>query len=276
MRSMVRRNITLYFRDKANVFFSMLSIMIIIALYALFLGQGYWGSDGIRDSWLMSGVLAVATLTTALGAFVVMVEDKANKIAKGFYASPVKRSHIATAYMISPFVVSVIMTILTALGFGAYIALTDGYMPDTGALLQIMGLILLSSITATAIACFMVSFMKTISVYGTVSTIVGTLAGFLMGIYMPIGILPRAVQTVMMLFPPSHAAMLFRQILMEQPLETISATGYDVTNLKETLGVIFYFGEFEVTPAVSITFLVATTIFFFGLSIINIRKAKVG
>jgi len=274
---MLKRNIKLYFRDKTNMFFSMLSVMIIIVLFALFLGQGNWGSDEIRDSWLMAGVLAVASLTTALGAFSVMVEDKVNKIYKGFYASPIKRSHIAAAYMLSPFIVSVIMTIITAVAFGAYIILTGGNMPGGIKLLQLFGLVLLSSVSVTAIICFIISFLKTNSTYGTISTIVGTLAGFLMGIYIPVGNLPVAVQTVIMLFPPAHAAKLFRQILMEKPLEVAfkNAPSDIVPNLesiKETLGVVFKLGTFEITPVISIAFLSITTIVFFGLSVMKIRK----
>ena len=277
MISMLKRNIRLYFRDKTNMFFSMLSVMIIIVLFALFLGQGNWGSDEIRDSWLMAGVLAVASLTTALGAFSVMVEDKVNKIYKGFYASPIKRSHIAAAYMLSPFIVSVIMTIITAFVFGAYIILTGGNMPGGIKLLQLFGLVLLSSVSVTAIICFIISFLKTNSTYGTISTIVGTLAGFLMGIYIPVGNLPVAVQTVIMLFPPAHAAKLFRQILMEKPLEVAfkNAPSDIVPNLesiKETLGVVFKLGTFEITPVISIAFLSITAIVFFGLSVMKIRK----
>jgi multidrug/hemolysin transport system permease protein len=275
MKSMVKRNIMLYFRDKANVFFSMLSVLIIIALFAVFLGQGDWGSDEIRDSWLMAGVLAVATVTTALGAFSTMVEDKVDKIAKGFYASPVKRSHITAAYIISPFVVSVIMTTITAIGFGIYIVATGGDMPGVAGLLQLMGLILLSSITSTAIVCFVVSLIKTNSAFVTISTIVGTLSGFLMGIYIPIGILPNAVQNVIMLFPPSHAASLFRRILMDIPLNTAfgdAAGSYELAELRENLGVVFSFGDFEITTVMSIVFLLGTATLFFSLSVMSMRK----
>jgi len=274
MKSMVKRNIKLYFRDKTNMFFSMLSVLIIVALFALFLGAGNWGSDEIRDSWLMAGVLAVATLTTSLGAFSVMVEDKANKITKGFYASPVKRSHITTGYILSPFIVSVIMTTITAIAFGAYIIVIGGEMLSITSLLQLLGLILLSSLSATAMVCFIVSFIKSNSAFGTISTIIGSLSGFLMGIYMPIGNLPNAMQTILGLFPPFHAAMLFRQILMERPLEMAfeGAPLADLQELQEILGVVFSFGDFEVTPIVSIAILIASAMLFFGLSVMNMRK----
>ena len=275
MKSMLTRNVKLYFKDKANVFFSMLSIIMIIVLFALFLGQGNFGGTDIMNSWLMAGVLGVAAVTTSLGAFTVMVEDKVGKITKGFYASPIKRSHIAASYILSPFIVSVMMTVLTAIVFGLYIVATGGDLPAMAGIIQIAGLMLLSSIMATAMVCFIVSYIKTNSVFGTVSAILGTLIGFLMGIYMPIGQLPGPIQIVIMLFPPSHAAMLYRRILMERPLEaamTAAPYAMDWTRLKETLGVVFMFGDVEIAPVMSIVYMVVAAGVFFGLSLMNIRK----
>ncbi|MCL2280126.1 MAG: ABC transporter permease [Oscillospiraceae bacterium] len=274
MNPMMKRNIKLYFRDKTNMFFSMLSVLIMVAVFALFLGAGDWGGEGIRDSWLMAGVMAMATLTTSLGAFSRMIEDKEDKVAKGFFASPIKRSHITISYIVSPFVVSVIMTTITGIAFGAYILATGGELPDATGILQVLGLILLSSITATPLVCFIVSFLKTVSAFGTISTIIGTLAGFLMGIYMPIGNAPSAVQIIMMLFPPSHAATLFRQVLMERPMELAlyGAPAEIAQEINENLGVVFTVGTFEITPVMSIIYMIASAMLFFGLSAMIMRR----
>ena len=274
---MLSRNIKLYFRDKANVFFSMLSVIMIIMLFALFLGQGNWGGTEIMNSWLMAGVLGVAAVTTSLGAFSVMVEDKVGKITKGFYASPIKRSHIAASYILSPFIVSLIMTVLTAIAFGLYNVANGVDLPSAAGMFRIAGLVMLSSLMATAMVCFIVSFIKTNSTFGTISAILGTLIGFLMGIYMPIGNLPGPIQTLIMLFPPSHAAMLYRRILMERPLE--SAMSYapyamDWARLQEDLGVVFMFGDMEIAPIVSVVYLAASAVVFFGLSVMSVSKVS--
>ena len=39
MMAFAKRNILLYFRDKTTVFFSLLAVIILIALYVLFLGD---------------------------------------------------------------------------------------------------------------------------------------------------------------------------------------------------------------------------------------------
>jgi multidrug/hemolysin transport system permease protein len=276
MKTLIKRNMKLYFRDKANIFFSMLAILIIIALFALFLGEGFnVGSDDILRTWLMAGVLSVAAITTTIGSFEIIISDRVNKTAKGFYASPVKRSHITASYILSPFIAGVLMSTLTAIGFGIYIVARGGEMPGFVGLVQLFGLILLSNLTGSAILCFVVSLIKTLSAWNTIGSIIGIMSGFLMGVYMPVGNLPSAVQYTMVAFPPFHSAMLFRQILMEIPVETAylaSAGELDVVQLHEVLGVFFRFGDFTVTPFVSVVYLIVSGLFFYGLSVINMHK----
>jgi len=236
---------------------------------------GEWGGDLIRDAWLMAGVLAVASLTTSLGAFTTVVEDRVFAITKGLYASPVKRSHITAGYIISPFIVSLLMTGVTAVGFSIFVVANGGQLPGFVGMLQLVGVMLVSGISATAIVCFIVSFIKATSTLGTVRTIIGTLCGFLMGIYLPIGILPAPIQTTIMLFPPSHAALLFRQILLVYPLEATfygAPAGY-AEALKAELGITFSFGSFEITPLMSIAYLLICAAVFFGLAAFSMRKA---
>ncbi|HOV70418.1 MAG TPA: ABC transporter permease, partial [Clostridia bacterium] len=84
------RNLKLFFRDKAAVFFSLLAVFIIIALYALFLSdmqvnqlKVFAGEKTARflvDSWIMAGILAVNSVTITLGAFGVIINDEERKI----------------------------------------------------------------------------------------------------------------------------------------------------------------------------------------------------
>lgn len=268
MNALLTRNLKLYFKDKTNVFFSMLSVLIIIVLFVFFLGQGgSWDAD-VRDSWLMAGILAVAGFTTSMAALSPIVEDKANKIAKGFYASPIKRSQITASYILSAFIIGVIMTVLTAVGFAIFFRVNGVEVISAANVLSLLGLILLATLNSTAVGCFIVSLLKTVNANNTVQTILNTLAGFLMGIYMPIGSFDGLLSYLMMSFPPSQSAMLFRQILMDQPLSQVP----DADAWRQILGAAFSFGNFEITPLISILYLLATTLLFFGLSVFNMKK----
>ncbi len=284
MSVVIKRNLKIFFRDKSAVLFSLLAIFIIIALYAVFLGdvwlddsmKGIKNADVLMNTWLVAGLLAVASVTTTMGAFGVMIDDKVRKIDKDFRSSPMKSNLITGGYIGSAFIIGVIMSLVTVLVSEIYIVLNGGELITPLALIKVILLVLFTTLTNTSIVCFIVSFFKSNSAFSTASTIIGTLIGFLTGIYLPIGALPDSVQTVIKLFPVSHAASLFRQVLMEDAMQSAFAeipANY-LNEFKEYMGVIFRFGSSAVSPWISVLILVFTSAIFYGLSILNMSKRR--
>lgn len=284
MKSFAIRNLKVFFRDKSSVFFSLLSVFIIIGLYALFLGD-VWASSfkqigNIRflmDSWMMAGLLAVTTVTATMGAFGIMVEDETRKFNKDFYSSPLKRSSITMGYLLSAFVIAVIMSIVALIVIEAYIVIGGGSLLSFASIVQVLLLIMLSAFSNTAILFFIASFFKSQNAFATASTIIGTLIGFLTGIYLPIGQLPSVVQMVVKLFPPSHAALLLRQAIMAAPLSDAFAGApvQAAAQFKQTMGVTFDIGGKTLMPIISILVLVATALVFYALTLWRVgRKRK--
>jgi multidrug/hemolysin transport system permease protein len=283
MIAFAKRNILLFFRDKSAVFFSLLAVFIIIGLYALFLGE-VWTSSlteienprFLMDSWIMAGLIAVTSITTTMGAFGIMVDDRTRKITKDFYSSPVKKSSIAGGYIISSYIIGVIMSIVALVLAEIYIVVNGGEILPLLSFIKIFALILLSTLTNTSIVLFVVSFFKSQNAFATASTIMGTLIGFLTGIYLPVGNLPEAVQFVVKIFPVSHGASLFRKVMMEIPLnrsfEKVPA-GY-LEEFNEMMGVTFTFGNYKVASLVSIFILIITSLIFYGLAILNMSRKK--
>jgi len=282
MSALIKRNIKLYYKDKINIFLSLLSVLIIIGLFVLVLGDMVltsWMEDleqpeVLMYSWLAAGVVAVAAITIATGAFDVVVGDRVKKINKGFYVSPVKRREIVSGYILGGFMVVAFMTLVIFLLWSLYILWIGGAALSIVGYLQALGVILLSSFMGTAIVLFIASLIKSHSAFNTVATILGTLMGFLMGIYFPIGALPEAVQTAVRLFPPAHGGMLLRRIIMAPAMEQ-SFYGIPVEvveEFEETMGMVFRFGEFEFTPLMSVMLMLGTAAVFYGLSVLNMRK----
>jgi len=285
MITFMNRNLKVFFRDRASVFFSLLAVFIIIGLYVLFLGdvwvggmEDITGARQLMDSWLISGLLAVTSVTTTLGAFGILVDDRVKKIDKDFYAAPIKRSSITAGYLVSVFLIGIIMSLVTLVLAEIYFVVNGGELLGIAAAGKVLGLIVLACLSNTAMMCFVVSFFKSQNAFAVASTIVGTLIGFLAGVYLPIGELPAAVQTVVKVFPPSHAAMLFRQVVMVNPLDTSfgGAPAEYLEGFSETMGVTFQFGDFTVTPWMSIVYLLVVAVIFYGLSMLNMaRKNRV-
>jgi multidrug/hemolysin transport system permease protein len=276
------RNLKVFFRDRASVFFSLLSVFIIIGLYVLFLGNvltsGMSNFKGnvrfLMDSWIMAGLLAVTSLTTTMGAYGIMIEDKTKKVLKDFTASPVRRSALVGGYILSSFIIGVIMSVITFVLAEVYIVAYGGELMSLAGMLRVFLCILLSVLSSSAMVFFMVSFFKSTNAFATASTVIGTLVGFLTGIYIPIGSLPASVQTAIRIFPVSHAGALMRQIMMEAPLKAAGLPAEAEEGFRLSMGVNYKFGDTILSPAASIVILLATAVVFYALALVNVSRKR--
>jgi multidrug/hemolysin transport system permease protein len=287
MQNLIKRNLWVFFRDRSAVFFSFLSVIIIIALYALFLADTQVQSlksmvgdaEDIRflvDSWIMGGLLAVNTVTVSLGALAVMVRDQETKAMRDFMTAPIRRTTIVFSYIISAFIIGVVITVVGLFAMELYITVAGGQWLSMASMVKTISVLLLCVINSTAMLFFITSFVRSSTAFSTVSTITGTMIGFLAGIYVPIGVLPQGVQYVIEIFPTSHGAVLLRQLFMEAPLAKVfqNAPPEVLTEYNKVFGVEFYVGGEPLSDQMMILYLSVVTVVFVLLSIWRVRKMK--
>ncbi|MDR1130822.1 MAG: ABC transporter permease [Oscillospiraceae bacterium] len=275
------RNLKVFFKDKSAVFFSLIAVFIIIGLYVLFLGDVWTESLGelpgvraLMDNWIMAGLLAVTSVTTTMGAYGTMVQDREKKLVKDFKASPVSSHSIVGGYIVGAVVIGVMMSLITLILAELYILSGGGGLLPAMAALKVLGLIPVTTLCNSAIVLFIVSFFRSSNAFATASTIIGTVIGFLTGIYLPVGQLPAGVQWAVKLFPVSHGAALFRRVMMEGPLETsfAGAPAEAVTEFQDMMGVTIRFGDAEIGTAASLMILLATAAVFYALAIWKLSR----
>lgn len=280
---LIKRNLRLYFRDKTTVFFSMLGVFIIILLYLAFLGdlmlsmaeQVFAANPAIdvrymMDSWIMAGVISVATITTTLGSYGVMVSDNTSKVINDFRVSPIKRSSIVFGYIISAFIVGTIMSLVSLAFAEIYIVISGGSLMSLFGLLKTFGVILLSVLMSSSVIFFIVSFIRSNNAFGAVSTVFGSTIGFLMGVYIPIGNLPEGLGTVIKAFPFSHSAVLLRQVMMSEAVDLNQMPD----QFKLFTGTTFQLNGHTMTLFMHIAYILITTLVFFGLGVLVISKKR--
>ncbi len=283
MLNLAQRNMKIFFRQKSAVFFSLLGVFIILGLYILFLGD-VW-KDGYSDvpdieilmnSWIMAGMISVTSITTTMGAFGIMVEDRASQNIKDFYTAPIKRSKIVGGYIISSYIVGLLLSLVAFVIAEIYIVSSGGEWLSISELLKFLGILLLSVLSSSAMVFFVVSFFSSNNAFSTASSVIGTLIGFLTGIYLPIGTLPDAIQWVIKLFPVSHSGALMRQVMMNEPM-SVSLEGMpesSAAEIKEMLGVTYTYGDYTAEPYVHILVLLGTAILFYVLALLNVKRKK--
>lgn len=277
MISLALRNWKLYYRDKGTVFFSFLGVIIIIGLYILFLHNTVASeisvnkADFLTDSWIMAGIIAAASVTTCMAAYGTMVKDRENGIYKDFYSSPINKNKIVFGYMINGMIVGIMMSTLTFVLAEVYIVINGGEMLSIVNIMKVLGVIVLSVFSSSAMVGFIVSFIHSSNAFSGCSTTTGAAIGFLVGAYIPIGQLPSGVQTALKFFPTSHSAVLLRNIMMESAMNAsfTNVPAEYVHKFKENMGMIFMYNNSEATITVSILFLIISGFLFYLLAILN-------
>lgn len=281
-----RRNLRIFFRDRAGVFFSMLSALILFGLYAMFLGNLQVQSLQVRfpgasdssvqafvDAWVFAGITMITTLTTGLAALSVFVEDASSGRFKDFLVSPIRRSSLIFGYMISSFVVAITMTAVVVVVSQLYTLIRGNALMTPQELLTTLGYVAISSAAFSAVSGFVVTFMKSNSAFSALSTIVGTVIGFLAGAYIPSGALPAGVVNFMNALPFAQSAMLIRQPFTARSLQTLTGGQPEaVAAMNEFYGIAIKVGDFSVTNglalgALALVFLVFTLLSSYRLAV---------
>ena len=283
MISFVSRNLKVFFRDKTAVFFSLLAVLIVLGLYIFFLGD-VWvdsfpnikGVKNLMNCWIIAGLIGVTSVTANMGAFGTMIEDKSKNKIKDFYVSPIKKSKIVGGYNISSFIVGSMMSVVTLIISQIYLVYSGVDVLNFKELTEVFLIILMTSLSNSAMILFIVSLFSSEKAFSTASTIVGTLIGFITGIYLPISMLPDSVQIIVKLFPTSHGISILRQIFMKKQMDISFAdvpTNY-INEFKESMGVVYYINDKLVSNTTSVFILIASTIIFFFLAVLILYKNK--
>jgi len=254
---LVSRNIKLYLRDRISVFFSLFSALIIIMLYALFLRNNLISSvthsggvvryaSWLVDSWLMAGIIVVNSITVSLGVLGLMISDQTENKLRSFLIAPIRRSTIVSGYLVSAWIIGSALTILTFILGEVYIKINGGELLSFSQMLKVTGLIFLNLFSGSSIIFFFVALMKTNSAFQTFSSVLGTLIGFIAGIYIPIGVLSVSIQNITKFVPATYGVTLTRQVFMDKPISQIFAGAPEaaIVKFEKFFGAQVFIGDY--------------------------------
>ena len=110
----IKRNVLLFFKDWQSILFSLLTSIIVLVLYLLFLKGTFVSAiqsameqypglasmvpqkdiDMFANLFLLSGILGSAMISVPFSCITVLVKDRANKVDYDILATPMKRGQI--------------------------------------------------------------------------------------------------------------------------------------------------------------------------------------
>lgn len=258
--SLVKRNCLVFLRDRASVFYSIMSMLIVLTLMGIFLGNMNVESitellnqyGGVRDAaldkenafqlvqyWTLAGILVVNSVTVTLTVIGVMVDDVNENRLESFYCAPVGKNIIALSYITAAAVIGIVFCTLT---FGAalvYIYVSGGTLLSVNAILQVILYTMVNVCIFSVIMYLAALFVKSSGAWSGVATIVGTLVGFIGAIYLPMGSLPNGVKDVLKYIPVLHGTSLMRKICCEEAVNTAFKNVPDglISGYREYMGI---------------------------------------
>jgi len=271
--ALVKRNMQLYFGDRAQVFFSLLGALLAIILVLLFLKStlvdaitaalsGVAGRDDaahLLDVWLIASAAVIASATTGLGALGQFVDDRETARWRDFLVTPLPRWTIVAGHLLTGVGVSLIMTTVVY-GLGSAYCLAHGAPLTWRGVLVGWAWLVLCSFGFTALMGFIVSLLRTRASFLGVSVIVGTAFGFLSGTYVTTGTLPDGVARVLNCLPFAQASALVRAPYTGQVMTALPSQVRDVT--AQQMGIKLWIGQTTVTAPMTAAVLVAMAVLF--------------
>ena len=282
MLALLKRNFLLYARNRSGVFFSLLGALISFLLYIIFLQKNLtdaWSqlpdNTSLLNNWLMGGTLAVTGITTSFAALTQMVQDRENQVDQDLFLTDLGRWGLELSYLISSFVISFVMQVFMFIIMSLYFQ----EIPVMSHLLEISLLMLLSSLLSTLVNALLIYHFQSVDSLGKVATIIGTASGFLVGTYVPMGILPNFAQVLMKCTPATYIASLYRQVLMREQLDsTFMGNNSLLEEFQEKLGVQIHWQELltkEETYLIVVSICLLTFLLWLVVVKISSKKIKI-
>lgn len=246
--TLIKRNIKLFFKDKGMFFTALITPVILLVLYATFLGNVYRDSltagipegielskniiDGLVGSQLISSILAVSCVTVAFCSNFLMVQDKATGVIKDFKTSPAKSSTLSISYYIATLASTLIICLAAAAVCLIYSATVGWYMSLSDILYLLLDIVLLA-LFGTALSSVINFFLSTQGQISAVGTIVSSGYGFICGAYMPISSFSAGLQKVISFLPGTYGTSLVRNHTMRGALAEMQTQGVPVEVINE-------------------------------------------
>lgn len=231
---LVKRNIKIFVREKATVFFSFLSTLILIALYFLFIAKIYTSGMDNPDAGgiamtlnskskyfivylqMMAGVLVLNSMSLATGAFSTIARDFETKRFYSFLLTPIKSYKIILSYFVAGFIASFVINTFTWIVSFVTIGMSTGYWLALPTFFMVLFVLFVASLISSSFMMLVTSLVKSSAAIGVINGVSGTFFGFLCGIYMPYSNLGEATKVIGSFLPFTHLTIWLKRVMLNR------------------------------------------------------------
>lgn len=249
---LTKRHFLVFFKNKIRVFYTMMVPLIIIAVYIVFLRQLELNTvknilleenvlisegssemkmiESVVDSWMLSGILTLSTITISIQTNNIIINDKENGVNRDFASSPISRNFLIGSYFVFNFIVTLLICLIVLVVCLLYLAFMGEFHLNFVDILEILGVLILSTITSTLMTIFICSFIKKESTLASIIAIFSAVAGFLIGAYMPLSMFHPILRNVCCFVPGTYSCGMMRFAFMDTGLNELTNMLQNIEN----------------------------------------------
>jgi ABC-2 type transport system permease protein len=251
------RNLKAFVRNKPALIFNLL-----FPLFFVFVLRGVFANEYVdnTETFILAGIIMATIFDSSLRISASTIEDITSGFMKEVLVSPVSRLTIAAGQFISSATVAVVQgLIILIVGFFIGFRVSNP-MTVISALLAMM----FTGLVFAGFGLLIATRAKNMQTFQAVSIAVTMPMTFLSGAYLPISVLPSALQWVAYFNPMTYAVSMFRAITMER----LTAPASELVNQ----GLAFEIGTLTVGPGEAFLILLIFGALFLFLSTLAFVK----
>ncbi len=226
--ALTKRNCLLFLRSKSTVFFSFFSSIILVVLYFLFIAKLYAQGfnelvDGIMNSkqlnfaiysQMIVGVLVINSVSLSVGMFTFMAIDFEKRKTDAFLLTKATKFQLIISYLLSALLVSFVLNLFMFILAVLIIGIATSYWLSAGAFFAVVGVLIILTVVSCSIMLLITTLVRSSTALGVINGIIGTILGFLCGIYMPYSNMGNGAKYVGSFLPFTHFAIWLKQIVL--------------------------------------------------------------
>ena len=239
---LTKRHFLVFFKNKIRVFYTLMVPIIILLVYICFLRALELSTvenilyqlevqpntelkqyiNILVDSWMLSGIIALSTITISIQTNNIIINDKENGVNRDFSSSPIKKSLLIGSYFLFNFVVTLLICVVVLFVCLIYLAIMGEFVVTFTDFILMLACLAFSCITSTLFTVLICSFIKHESTLASIIASISAVAGFLIGAYMPLTMFPPILRNVCCFIPSTYSCNLMRFSFMNTPINLVS------------------------------------------------------
>ncbi len=251
-----RRNIKLFFKDKGMFFTSLITPIILLVLYATFLGKIFRDTyssampgleekliSGAVGGQLLGALLSVSCVTVAFCSNFLSVSDKVTGASNDIDITPFPKAEMALSYYLSTLFSTLIICYFTVFISLIYIGIIGWYLSFADVLFILLD-VLLICMFGTVLSSVAVFFLTSQGQISAVGAIISAGYGFICGAYMPISQFGDGLRKVLSFFPGTYATSLIKNHTLRGVFDEMEQKGIPeeaISSLRETMDCDIFF-----------------------------------